>query len=76
MKGTKPFVFGNVIELKVPALCDRVDDIVPLTEHFVGPEFSLPKPTQQALTSYPWPGNVRELQNACKRAVLLAREVN
>ena len=64
----------NVIELKVPALCDRIDDIVPLAQHFVGPEFSLPKPTQKALTSYSWPGNVRELQNACKRAVLLARE--
>ena len=64
----------NVIELKVPALSERIDDIVPLAQHFVGPEFSLPKPTQKALNSYHWPGNIRELQNACKRAVLLARE--
>ncbi|MBE8168587.1 MAG: sigma-54-dependent Fis family transcriptional regulator [Shewanella sp.] len=64
----------NVIELKVPALCERVDDIAPLTQHFVGHEFSLPKLTQQALIDHPWPGNVRELQNACKRASLLARE--
>ncbi|RYV02313.1 sigma-54-dependent Fis family transcriptional regulator [Shewanella sp. OPT22] len=64
----------NVIELRVPALCDRVDDIVPLTQHFIGPEFSLSKTTQKALNSHLWPGNVRELQNACKRAVLLARE--
>ncbi len=64
----------NVIELKVPALSERIDDIVPLAGHFVGPEFSLPKPAQKALTAYDWPGNVRELQNACKRAVLLARE--
>ena len=64
----------NVIELTVPALCERIDDITQLAQHFVGPEFSLPKPTQKALQTYAWPGNVRELQNACKRAVLLARE--
>ncbi|MCL1078126.1 sigma-54-dependent Fis family transcriptional regulator [Parashewanella spongiae] len=64
----------NVIELKVPALCERVDDIVLLTQHFVGHEFNLPKLTQQALIKHSWPGNVRELQNACKRAALLARE--
>ncbi|RLV61687.1 sigma-54-dependent Fis family transcriptional regulator [Parashewanella curva] len=64
----------NVIELKVPALCERKDDIVPLIEHFIGPEFSLEKMTKQALLSHPWNGNVRELQNACKRATLLARD--
>jgi DNA-binding NtrC family response regulator len=62
----------NVIELALPALNERVDDIVPLVMHFIGPQFSLSKPCQQALLQYAWPGNVRELENACTRAVILA----
>lgn len=62
----------NVIELALPPLNQRQDDILPLVNHFIGQDFSLSKPTQQALVSYPWPGNVRELENACKRAVILA----
>ncbi|MCL1041711.1 sigma-54 dependent transcriptional regulator [Shewanella marisflavi] len=62
----------NVIELTLPPLNQRQDDILPLVNHFIGQDFSLSKPTQQALVSYPWPGNVRELENACKRAVILA----
>jgi DNA-binding NtrC family response regulator len=62
----------NVIELALPALNERVDDVLPLVTHFIGQGFSLSKPCLQALLAYPWPGNVRELENACKRAVLLA----
>ncbi|MCZ4339055.1 sigma-54-dependent transcriptional regulator [Shewanella colwelliana] len=62
----------NVIELALPPLNQRQDDILPLVNHFIGRAFSLSKPTQQALLAYPWPGNVRELENACKRAVILA----
>ncbi|MCG9695699.1 sigma-54 dependent transcriptional regulator [Shewanella sp. Isolate11] len=62
----------NVIELALPPLNQRQDDILPLVSHFIGRDFSLPKPTRQALLDYPWPGNVRELENACKRAVILA----
>lgn len=63
----------NVIELALPSLNERKDDILPLVEHFIGADFTLPKQTQQALLSHPWPGNVRELENACKRAAILAQ---
>lgn len=63
----------NVIELALPPLNQRTDDILPLVQHFVGAKFSLSKPAQQALLQHRWPGNVRELENACKRAVLLAQ---
>ncbi|ASK68183.1 sigma-54-dependent Fis family transcriptional regulator [Shewanella bicestrii] len=63
----------NVIELALPPLNQRIDDILPLVKHFVGEGFSLSKPAQQALLQHRWPGNVRELENACKRAALLAK---
>ncbi|MGL5488440.1 MAG: helix-turn-helix domain-containing protein, partial [Shewanella sp.] len=63
----------NVIELALPPLNQRIDDILPLVKHFVGAGFSLSKPAQQALLQHRWPGNVRELENACKRAALLAQ---
>ena len=56
----------NVIELNVPALCERVDDIAPLINHFL-PNRELSIDAEQALNRYQWPGNVRELENACKR---------
>lgn len=62
----------NVIELALPALNERIDDVLPLVSHFVGAEYSLDKHTQQTLEAHHWPGNVRELENACKRAVILA----
>lgn len=62
----------NVIELNVPPLCQRVDDILPLVNHFTGPDFSISKNALLALQAHSWPGNVRELQNACRRAALLA----
>ncbi|MFG0456937.1 sigma-54-dependent transcriptional regulator [Shewanella mangrovisoli] len=63
----------NVIELALPPLNQRIDDILPLVKHFVGEGFSLSKPAQQALLQHRWQGNVRELENACKRAALLAQ---
>lgn len=64
----------NVIELALPPLNARCDDILPLVGHFVGPDFSLNKQTQQVLVEHQWPGNVRELENVCKRAVILAQD--
>ena len=62
----------NVIELPLPPLNQRVDDILPLALHFVGEAYSFDKPAQQALVAHTWSGNVRELENVCKRAVLLS----
>jgi DNA-binding NtrC family response regulator len=64
----------NVIELEVPALADRRDDILALARHFLQPGFVLAADAERALTRYSWPGNVRELQNVMRRACLLSRE--
>jgi len=71
----------HVIELKVPALRQRREDILALARHFLGEAaardgrrltgFS-PRAAHQLLR-YGWPGNVRELENAMERAAVLAR---
>jgi DNA-binding NtrC family response regulator len=63
----------NVIELAIPPLAKRPDDIVPLAQHFLGAGKSLDASAQSALLRHAWPGNVRELKNAMQRAALLAR---
>jgi DNA-binding NtrC family response regulator len=60
----------NVIELNVPALSERQDDVLALISHFL-PHRELTINTEQALQQYKWPGNVRELENACKRVAVL-----
>jgi DNA-binding NtrC family response regulator len=62
----------NVIELRVPPLAARPEDIVPLARHFLEPGFTLDDSAEKALRAYPWPGNTRELRNVIRRACLLA----
>jgi DNA-binding NtrC family response regulator len=62
----------NVIELRLPPLAERPDDIVPLALHFLEPGRTLSAAAQAALLRHDWPGNVRELKNAIQRACLLA----
>jgi DNA-binding NtrC family response regulator len=64
----------NVIELEVPPLSERRDDVLALARHFLQPGFDLAPDALEALARYSWPGNVRELQNIILRACLLARE--
>jgi DNA-binding NtrC family response regulator len=64
----------NVIELALPPLAARVDDILPLAEHFLGQTAKLSAEARTALLDYAWPGNVRELKNAIQRASLLCRD--
>lgn len=64
----------NVIELVVPSLADRREDVIPLAEFFLDDEHSLSPEAKTALCNYAWPGNVRELQNCIRRACLLAAE--
>jgi DNA-binding NtrC family response regulator len=63
----------NVIELELPPLAKRPDDIVPLAEHFLGDGKALDASAVRALQRHEWPGNVRELKNVMQRASLLAR---
>jgi DNA-binding NtrC family response regulator len=67
----------NVVELAVPPLAERSDDLLPLAARFAG-EFAggpvrLSPQATQCLLTYAWPGNVRELRNAIQRACLLCR---
>ena len=62
----------NVIELRVPPLAERRDDILPLARHFLGPGYELDATAERALHAHRWPGNVRELENTMRRACLLA----
>jgi DNA-binding NtrC family response regulator len=64
----------NVIELEVPPLAERRDDILALARHFLQPGFVLTAEAGRALLRYSWPGNVRELQNVMRRACLLSGE--
>lgn len=60
----------NVIELSIPALAERRDDIMPLIAHFL-PGRNLSISAEKALLEHPWQGNVRELENTCKRIAVL-----
>jgi DNA-binding NtrC family response regulator len=67
----------NVMELHVPPLRERPEDVLPLATHFIA-QASRQKPRFSAtvaagLQRYAWPGNVRELRNAMERAALLSR---
>jgi DNA-binding NtrC family response regulator len=67
----------NAIELRIPPLRDRLEDIIPLAEHFLA-QFarrtsqrapSLTSSARAALREHAWPGNIRELQNRLERAL-------
>ncbi len=67
----------NVMEIYIPPLRERREDIVPLARLFAE-RFSKGNPRLsasviQCLEQYEWPGNVRELQNAMERATLMSR---
>ncbi len=69
----------HVIEIRLPSLSERREDILPLVDHFVrkfSAEVKRPVPTLSdsalaALDQYPWPGNVRELENLIQRLVII-----
>jgi len=63
----------NVIELHVPSLAERRDDVLPLARAFLGAVHRLSPEAEKALLDHLWSGNVRELQNCMRRAALLAR---
>ena len=70
----------NTIEIQLPALRDRREDIPALAAHFLGAHAvryrkaiaGFEAPAMQALVDHPWPGNIRELDHAVERAVLMS----
>jgi two-component system NtrC family response regulator len=66
----------NVVEIHVPPLRERPEDVPELVLHFIGElaegrDLTVPPPVMEELKRRPWPGNVRELKNACERMVIL-----
>ncbi len=69
----------NVFAIRLPALRDRPDDVLPLSEAFLTeigrtlgrPPGGISRDARQLLTAYSWPGNVRELRNVLERAAIL-----
>jgi len=74
----------NVINITVPPLRERKDQILPLSQYYFDfykkkyerdvPLFSFSSEVIKVLKEYPWPGNIRELENMIKRIVLFGEE--
>jgi len=69
----------NVMQIEVPSLKERTDDIPLLLDHFIEKFQASPKKkiklapeVKKALFNYSWPGNVRELENVIERVVVLS----
>ncbi|MCP4747128.1 MAG: sigma-54-dependent Fis family transcriptional regulator [Desulfobacteraceae bacterium] len=69
----------NVVQINMPTLRERKEDIPLLTEHFLGqfkdemvmPNLKISKAAMDKMVQYDWPGNIRELRNAVERAVVM-----
>jgi DNA-binding NtrC family response regulator len=69
----------NTVQIDVPPLRDRGDDIISLSEHFLmkyarkyrKPDLRLTRSVLQKFKTYKWPGNVRELEHTIEKAVIL-----
>jgi DNA-binding NtrC family response regulator len=62
----------NVVNIKIPPLRDRKEDVPELINHFlnrVGGNYTLTAETLEVMLSYDWPGNVRELENCIQHMV-------
>lgn len=71
----------NTIELHIPPLRERGEDVILLAEYFAkrfGKKYKkeikgITREAQRKLLQYPWPGNVRELQHTIERAIILSK---
>jgi len=72
----------NTIEINLPPLRQRLEDIPMLADHFLKiyakkynkPVHSISQPAIKRMMKYQWPGNVRELQHAIERAVIMSSQ--
>jgi len=70
----------NTVEITVPPLRDRKDDILPIADHYAaiysqkygGTTRTFSSDARQALHDYAWPGNIRALRHAVERAIILS----
>jgi DNA-binding NtrC family response regulator len=71
----------STVELALPALRERPEDILPISEHLLAKHASrndsqlaaLSREAAELMRAYPWPGNIRELENVIARATALAQ---
>lgn len=71
----------SVLEIDIPPLRDRADDVIDLAYEFIETEcweagrslLDFSEDVKDAMLTYDWPGNIRELQNLCKRWVLIVQ---
>jgi two-component system response regulator AtoC len=71
----------NALSLSIPSLRERIEDVVPLTAHFLdryarehaNQDRGISAQAMDKLMSYPWPGNVRELESVITRALTFSR---
>lgn len=71
----------NVVEIRIPPLRERMEDMAPLIGYFLGeftrkynkPGLSMSEEAMRVLSSYDWPGNIRELKNVIERSIVLSR---
>jgi two-component system NtrC family response regulator len=70
----------NVVQIEVPPLRERKDDIPLLVEHFIQKyqktpqsKINLAPEVHKVLFNHPWPGNIRELENVIERALILSQ---
>jgi len=64
----------DVVEIRVPPLKERREDVLPLAQAFLKPPKRLGDAARAALLAHEWPGNVRELQNRILRATAMGLE--
>jgi len=70
----------NTVEITVPPLRERKDDILPIADHYAtiysqkygGTARTFSSDARQALHDYAWPGNIRALRHAVERAIILS----
>ena len=70
----------NTVQVKLPALRERTDDIIPLTNYYLElfsnkydkPGLKINNQAIERILSYKWPGNIRELKHAIEKAVILS----
>jgi two-component system, NtrC family, response regulator AtoC len=68
----------NSVRMTLPPLRERIEDIMPIAEHFLhlctpNRPLQIAPDARRVLTAYQWPGNVQELRNVIERAVLVAQ---
>ncbi len=68
----------NIVDIHIPPLRERTDEIIPLAEYFIhahathcNPALPIPREMREALLEHHWPGNIRELENVIRKFLVL-----